>query len=179
MNVPCSPFGSHVLEKLLLQLQDAFGRESLEDARQMIGCLVKLVKEDVGDYITHKYGTFFARRLLQLLTGQLNPQAISSPDSRGKHQDIAKKVQSLQGRAHSILRSSTARKADAHEQCEGRLQEHVDAFVEIFTGAVFDENDVFNLQRSTYGSPFLQALISVPLDMCAIQAQLLILSPHS
>lgn len=164
-NFACSPFGSHVLERLLLQIQDALATERAAEAYQMISDVVQLVKDDVIDYITHKFGTFFARRLLQLLLGQLSAVGVSSPDTGGKNQNIAQKISSLRSRADNTLRS-VASASNLRWTWDPSLQVHVDTFVNIFAGPGFDADSIFNLQRSCYGSPFLQALLDAPLDTC-------------
>lgn len=131
----------------------------------MISDVVQLVKDDVVDYITHKFGTFFARRLLQLLLGQLTAVGVSNPDSGGKNQNIAHKILSLRSRADNALRSVVST-ASLDGTGDPSLRVHVETFVNIFAGPGFDADSIFHLQRSCYGSPFLQALLDAPLDMC-------------
>lgn len=163
-NAVCSPFGSHVLEQLLLQVQEALKTAGRAVAYQIIDQIVQLVKDDVVDYITHKFGTFFARRLLQLLIGHLSAATVSNPDSGGKKQDIQQKINSVRSRAVCALNSST-NTAQQDELVDARFRVHIDAFVNVFAGAGFDGDSIYNLQRSSYGSPFLQLLLNAPVTV--------------
>eukprot|EP00892_Ulva_mutabilis_P004889 jgi/Ulvmu1/2772/UM014_0230.1 len=157
--IACNPFGSHVLEGLLLQVQEALATESSEDAYEVIEHIVQLIKDDLIDYITHKYATFLARRLLQLLVGKLSSVTVSKPDSGGKKQDIAHKVQALRERVDSAPNNS---QPPLELAVDPKLKVHVDAFVNVIAGPGFADS-MFDLQRSSYGSPFLQALLNAPL----------------
>lgn len=143
-------------------MKAALTTERAEDVYEVIGHIVQLVKDDMVDYITHKFGTFFARRLLQLLVGCLNSDTVSSLDTGGKKQGIAHKVQLLRQRVDAGETSAISGNASGDTIGDPMLRVHVDTFVNVIAGPGFDRDDIFNLQRSSYGSPFLQALLAAP-----------------
>lgn len=164
----CSPFGSHVLEKLLLQLQHALCGDEPEKALKIVGEMISLLKEDLIDYITHKFATFFARRLLQLLTGQLSAAALESGSE--KKQDIADKVKLIQQNSENAALADGSGKA-AQNQAAGQelafqaeFEQHLHTLVQEVCGHGMDAATLFSLQRSTYASPFLQALLPAVTD---------------
>lgn len=172
----CSPFGSHVLEKLLLQLQHALCGDEPSKALQIVSKMVQLVKEDLVDYITHKFATFFARRLLHLLTGQLSSSTLKN-DSE-KKLDISDKVKLIQhnSEAASVADGSGKGAAQSHAGNDvllfhTELQQHLHSIVQEVCGHGFDSATLINLQRSTYASPFLQALVRAVSDKCAPHLQ--------
>lgn len=165
----CSPFGSHVLEKVLVQLQHALGGDEPEKALRIVAEMVNLVKEDLIDYITHKFATFFARRLLQLLTGQLSTAALQKGSE--KKQDIADKVKLIQQNSEKSGLEDGAGKCPQSEAGEdlafkAEFEAHLHSFVQEVCGHGFDTATLISLQRSMYGSPFLQALLRAVTDKC-------------
>ena len=158
-----------MLEKVLLQLQLALGGDDPEKMLRIIAEMVILVKEDLIDYITHKFATFFARSLLQLLTGQLSAAALQSGSE--KKPDIADKVKLIHKNSENASGPEGMGKGPQNlagqdmafkEEFEG----HLHTFVQEVCGHGFDTATLVSLQRSMYGSPFLQALLRGVTDKC-------------
>jgi hypothetical protein len=173
--IVCSPFGSHTLEKLLLQLQHALHGDETTRTLQIVGNMVNLVKEDLIDYITHKYATFFARRLLQLLTGELSSSALEKASAE-KKLDIADKIKLIQQNSESATGSHECAQGTVQVQhhgtdevgCREELTVHLHSLAQEVCGLGIDSNTLMSLQRCSYASPFLQALLRAVTDRCAL-----------
>lgn len=158
-----------MLEKILLQLQQSLGRDAVDRALQIISEMVNFVKEDLMDYITHKYATFFARRLLQLLSGQL--KAGSKDRTSEKKLDIADKVKRIQQNSENATLADAPRNQTPHanaepdEEVPPEFEKHVHSIVKEVCGHGFDTATLVSLQRSIYASPFLQMLLKAVPDM--------------
>jgi hypothetical protein len=162
----CSPFGSHVLEALLRALV-ATGAVHAPAAHELLETVVRLVKDDLGDYITDKHGTFLARSLLALLTGTLpahKPAADEPPASAGLADKI-ERVQSLSGMR--VIGAHVVRGGPHDASASGELgaeeqEQHaalMRAFAHTLLGPALDSETLVTLQRSTAASPFLQAML--------------------
>jgi hypothetical protein len=178
---PCSPFGSHVLEALLLQLQPALRSCQSSEAVEVVGELAYLVKEDLLDYITNKYGTFFARRLLQLLTNNLNEDVAASPSSQSGRTGIANKLKIMEVKSGKSVITSALRQGKDKEpensvdaDCAAAMLRHVQTFSSVLSGPAFDQSTIVALQRSERASPFLQALVKAVCDGYASVSQALV-----
>lgn len=174
----CSPFGSHVLEALLRRLA-ADGATVDGEAADLVERLVHLLKDDLNDYITDKYGTFFARNLLSLLAGTFtqaehNTVAPGPADApSGGLAEKLRRVQQLSG--VTIIGVAPQRGSSgggtANGDCmanegDGRMEvseapfaQHVQAFAHVLLGPGVDAAKLVTLQRSNSASPFLQALL--------------------
>jgi hypothetical protein len=159
----CSPFGSHVLEKLLLQVAAVLSAgEEADQALGIVTHMVELLKEDLLDYITHKFATFFARRLLQLLTGQLGAATVSSGITTVKKVEMADKIRLIHERSgKSSLPGLNAAPASHNSYpFEEQLVQHLRTLVQEVCGHGVNPETLYSLQKSTFAGPFLQALLA-------------------
>ena len=71
--LPCSAFGSHVAEKILLGLDAAADRLDETDAaalEELLGRLVGAMGDQMYDYMMDKHATHVARRVLCVVVGR-------------------------------------------------------------------------------------------------------------
>jgi hypothetical protein len=173
----CSPFGSHILEALLRRL--ATDGVTNGKAADLVERLVHFLKDDLYDYISDKYATFFARNVLNLLAGSFAPEDRSTdvPGPAGAPcgglAEKLRRVQQLSGvniigaaPQHGHSGGYTENGDNGANKRDGGMwvkevpfAQHIKALAHILLGPGMDAATLVTLQRNNSASPFLQALL--------------------
>ena len=145
LKLACSPFGSHVLETLLRRLAHDPPTDAAAGAA-LVEDLVSHLKDDLVEYISDKHATFFARALLQLLTGALTHTKAAQSAHAGGLTDKLAHVQRAAGVSVVGVPGGEARDAAAEEGAA--YAHHVRALAQAFLGGGVDGEALVTLQRS-------------------------------
>ncbi|GIL74790.1 hypothetical protein Vretimale_2348 [Volvox reticuliferus] len=179
-----SPFGSHVVEKLLIRLEsqlDVLTQEEYDEFHQVMKLLTDSICPHLYDYVTDRFATHVARRLLCLLAGrnvlpppskQRQQQLPGLENKRSKLEvptglaaklgGVSATAAGVSGKKHSSTVAALAAEllgSGADEPPPCRLPELVSCFTAVvcsddYVGAVVSE-----LVYHPYACPFLQALL--------------------
>ncbi|GLI69480.1 hypothetical protein VaNZ11_014112 [Volvox africanus] len=178
-----SPFGSHVVEKLLVRLEsqvDVLTQEEYDQFQQVMKLLTDSICPHLYDYVTDRFATHVVRHLLCLLTGRnvLPPpgkQQQQLPGLENKRSKlevpsglaaklggISATAAGVSGKKHSSTVATLAAEllgSGMDEPPPCRLPELVSRFTAVvcsddYAGAVVSE-----LVYHPYACPFLQALL--------------------
>lgn len=158
------PFGSHVLETLLdaivkhiLDLQR--NHRGSEEESKLLAALeefARVASENLLDMINSKYGSFVARRLVNILSGDVKDQnKIKQGADTGSILDQKRSYENSN-------KKNLAMKVEVRDHLDILIEPRVDLLqrmCKIFMSEDFTGRDIRDLQMSRHAGPFLKVLL--------------------
>ena len=155
----CSgPFGSHVLESLLDNVARKISDVSIDSSlmQEILDEFTEVSVSNILDMVGSKYGSFVARRLVNVLSGELNdpkkPKKADSMESMTRSYVNTNKL-------NLAMKMSAQTSSSQHAtQIEPRL-DLLRKVCGAFTSDEMTPKDIHDLQRSPFAGPFLKNLL--------------------
>lgn len=155
------PFGSHVLETLLDTIVHVIvdyqrNRRGSEEETKLLAALedfARIASENLFDMINSKYGSFVARRLVTILSGDVT--------DRNKAKNGTEVVDQKRSYSNSN-KKNLAMKVERQDRVDTLLEPRVDLLqrmCKIFMSEDYTARDIHDLQTSRFAGPFLKVLL--------------------